>query len=284
MSKTWQFAVIGGTGMGELFSKFEGFVPRHAVVDVPTVGLRRVHYAEVITASQEFIFIDRHRAVGPDMEGDFLLPHQLDHRLYMGLLAHFGVRYVLAMSAVGGISARRPNVVGAIVRPTDFIDFTHGVYTFARQNCNDPTTFHRSSEGLLCSLGRDADEEPLILGVGTRGPRFETQAESSLYSRVGVDLLGMQTAVPEAVLAREASMHYALRCVVTNLPLMASTSGHSVAEVMVRAQPGLQAWIFRTMRRISLNGSGAWKCPCSNAPPVFDVVKDLQFNYTTPDL
>ena len=47
------------------------------------------------------------------------------------------------------------------------------------------------------------------------GPAFSTRAESALYRSFGVDVIGM-TAMPEAKLAKEAEMAYALVALVTD--------------------------------------------------------------------
>jgi len=52
--------------------------------------------------------------------------------------------------------------------------------------------------------------------AATEGPRLETSAEIKALSLLGADVVGM-TLVPEIVLARELSMHFASVNVVTNL-------------------------------------------------------------------
>jgi 5'-methylthioadenosine phosphorylase len=47
------------------------------------------------------------------------------------------------------------------------------------------------------------------------GPQFSSRAESLLYRSWGCDVIGM-TAMPEARLAREAELPYALVCMVTD--------------------------------------------------------------------
>ena len=47
------------------------------------------------------------------------------------------------------------------------------------------------------------------------GPQFSSLAESRLYRQWGCDVIGM-TAMPEAKLAREAELPYAILCMVTD--------------------------------------------------------------------
>mgnify|MGYP001328107464 FL=1 len=51
--------------------------------------------------------------------------------------------------------------------------------------------------------------------VAIEGPQFSTRAESALYRNWGADVIGM-TAMPEARLAREAELPYALLGMVTD--------------------------------------------------------------------
>jgi 5'-methylthioadenosine phosphorylase len=51
--------------------------------------------------------------------------------------------------------------------------------------------------------------------ITIEGPRFSTKAESATYRKLGFDIIGM-TACPEAQLAREAEMCYAVMAHVTD--------------------------------------------------------------------
>src|SRR3546814_6728596 len=51
--------------------------------------------------------------------------------------------------------------------------------------------------------------------VASEGPQFSTRAESLMYRQWGADVIGM-TAMPEARLAREAELPYAVLGMVTD--------------------------------------------------------------------
>ena len=72
---------------------------------------------------------------------------------------------------------------------------------------------HILASGAVGSL-RD-DLKPRDLVVCMEGPQFSTRAESELHRSWGADLIGM-TALPEAKLAREAEICYALVALVTD--------------------------------------------------------------------
>jgi 5'-methylthioadenosine phosphorylase len=68
--------------------------------------------------------------------------------------------------------------------------------------------------------------------VAIEGPQFSTRAESKLYRQWGADVVGM-TAMPEARLAREAELPYALLGMVTDYDAWREEEqGVEVAEIL----------------------------------------------------
>jgi 5'-methylthioadenosine phosphorylase len=63
------------------------------------------------------------------------------------------------------------------------------------------------------------------------GPQFSTRAESRLYRSWGADVIGM-TAMPEARLAREAELPYALMAMVTDYDCWKEGGDVDVAEIL----------------------------------------------------
>jgi 5'-methylthioadenosine phosphorylase len=77
------------------------------------------------------------------------------------------------------------------------------------------------------------------------GPQFSTRAESALYRSWGCDIIGM-TAMPEAKLAREAELPYALVGMVTDYDCWRAETAH-VEVSQVIAQLGANAGLARKM-------------------------------------
>ena len=70
--------------------------------------------------------------------------------------------------------------------------------------------------------------------VAMEGPQFSSRAESLLYRQWGADVIGM-TAMPEAKLAREAELPYALIGMVTDYDCWRESEAHvDVAEVIAQ--------------------------------------------------
>lgn len=175
---------------------------------------------------QQVLFLARH--------GDphVLLPHQVNYRANLAALQQAGATAIVAVNAVGGISDEA--VSGAIVVPTQIIDYTHGRDTTFFDKKNGPVVHVDFSwpfdeplrRRLLDALQTVA--APTVDGGcygATQGPRLETAAEIARMERDGCTIVGM-TGMPEAVLARELSLPYAMLSLVVN-----PAAGKSDAEI-----------------------------------------------------
>ena len=65
------------------------------------------------------------------------------------------------------------------------------------------------------------------------GPQFSTRAESNLYRSWGASIIGM-TAMPEARLAREAGLCYAMMAMVTDYDVWHDTEDDVTVEAVMR--------------------------------------------------
>ena len=131
-------------------------------------------------------------------------------------LKNLGVTHILAISAVGIMNEQiKP---GDMILPNQVIDMTKGIrdHTFFRKG----VVGHSMFADPFCQQFRDLVFQAAEKNVnkahkdGTyvciEGPRFSTRAESHFYRKVmNPSCIGM-TAMPEASLAREAEMSYAL--------------------------------------------------------------------------
>jgi 5'-methylthioadenosine phosphorylase len=128
---------------------------------------------------------------------------------------------VLAVSAVG--SLREEYAPGHLVAPNQLIDRTRGTRhgTFFGEGVVAHVSFAEPFCGALRSralaAARDVGATAHNGGayVTIEGPAFGTRAESELYRSWGASLVGM-TAIPEAKLAREAELCYAMLAAVTD--------------------------------------------------------------------
>jgi 5'-methylthioadenosine phosphorylase len=203
-------AVIGGSGFYEIDGLADvqrveidtPFGPPSDAIVLGTLGETRI------------AFLPRHGV------GHRLLPSELPQRANVWALASLGIEQVISVSAVG--SLREEIEPMHIVVPEQFIDRTHGrPSTFFGRGIAGHIAFDTpvcsQLSAALVSRARVADVRTHEGGtyVVMEGPAFSTRAESDLHRSWGASVIGM-TALPEAKLAREAGMCYAILACVTD--------------------------------------------------------------------
>jgi 5'-methylthioadenosine phosphorylase len=206
-----RIAVIGGSGlynMPELTDVEERHIdtPFGSPSDAVLIGT---------LAGQRVAFLPRHG------RGHVLTPSEVPYRANIYALKTLGVQYVIAVSACG--SLREDFAPGHVVIPDQLIDRTRGLR--AGSFFGDGLVAHVSVADPFCSdlgavLAGAVEEAGGVVHRGAtyitvEGPRFSTRAESALFRSWGAGIIGMTT-VPEAFLAREAEMGYAVMAHVTD--------------------------------------------------------------------
>lgn len=195
-----RIGIIGGSGVER---PDEGFT--ETVVETP--------YGSALAwigsgDASDVVFLSRH-----GVEHD-IPPHRIKYRANIIALQMLGVDRAIATFAVGGIASDIPP--GGVVALDDAIDFTSGrESTFFDGGSSGVrhTPFSRAfspalREGLVRLAPRhDLAIRPNGVYICFNGPRFETAAEIRMSRILGADVVGM-TAMPEAILAREAGIHY----------------------------------------------------------------------------
>jgi 5'-methylthioinosine phosphorylase len=207
-----KLAIIGGTGLTQLGAL------RIIKQDQLTTPYGPPS-ATLITGEinrQEVVFLARHG------NPHSIAPHNINYRANIWGLKELGVEQIIAVAAVGGITAEMAPAHIAI--PDQIIDYSYGrKHTFFDDD-NGPVTHidftYPYSQTLRSRLITAAAKAHIkISPVGTygcsQGPRLETAAEISRMERDGCDLVGM-TGMPEAALARELGIEYAAIAVIAN--------------------------------------------------------------------
>lgn len=205
--------VIGGSGLYALDGLSEV-----TIRDIPTpFGEPSDAIVSGLLHGKPVHFVPRHG------KGHRLMPSEVNSRANIWALKSLGVTHLISVSAVGSLEEGcRP---GDIVIPDSLIDRTSrqraasffgegvvGHVTFA--DCYCPELRNTLARAIAAS-----GTLVTVHGQGTyvciEGPRFSTRAESRYYRSIGATVIGM-TAMPEAVLAREAEMAYATLAFVTD--------------------------------------------------------------------
>jgi purine nucleoside phosphorylase len=173
-------------------------------------------------------------------------PHRVNYRANIWRIRALDPAAVIGVNAVGGITpAACP---GRIVLPHQLIDYTWGrEHTFFDGTTSelrhvefDPP-FATATRESLVAAGRAAGLDALERAVygATQGPRLETSAEIDRLANDGCDVVGM-TAMPEAVLARELDLPYAIVAVVVNRAAGRLAGGTGIhAEITANLAAGL---------------------------------------------
>lgn len=232
----WHIGVIGGSGLAEGI----GLEDAQEIAVASPFGEPSGLVTVGTLAGVRFTFLARHGA------GHRLPPSHVNYRANIDVLRRCGVTDVLALSAIG--SLREELAPGQFVAADQFIDHTHGR---ERSFFGPGLVGHVGLADPVCprlsALAADAAEAAGAMVhrggcyIAIDGPQFSTRAESRLYRQWGADVIGM-TAMPEARLAREAGLPYALLGMVTDYDAwrddMAGVEAHDVLAVMA-ANAGL---------------------------------------------
>jgi 5'-methylthioinosine phosphorylase len=153
-------------------------------------------------------------------EGHVFAPHEVNYRANLWALHQRGIRMVIGINTVGAIAPGfQP---GELAVPDQLIDYTSGrAATFggagaAVVHAEFAEPFSPVLRGRIAAAIADCGYPPHAGTYGvTQGPRLETAAEISRLQRDGCAMVGM-TAMPEAVLARELAVDYAVCAVAVN--------------------------------------------------------------------
>ncbi|MBO9713689.1 S-methyl-5'-thioadenosine phosphorylase [Sphingomonas sp.] len=206
----WTIGIIGGSGLYDVEGIENGaWEEVHSPWGQPSddcfVG--RVGHVRVV-------FLPRHG------RGHRVSPSELNARANIDVLKRLGVTDVLAVSSVGSLAEER--APGTFTIADQFIDRTkgrpssfYGSGMVAHVSMADPVCARLSSLAAEAARAAGATVHEGGTYLAMEGPQFSTRAESHLYRSWGCDIIGM-TAMPEAKLAREAELPYALVGMVTD--------------------------------------------------------------------
>ena len=207
-----KIGLIGGSGLSDAVRAQAADGKRHEIRT--PFGNPSDAIVETDWQGVPVFFLSRH---GP---GHLLSPTQVPYRANIFALKQLGVTHIIASGAVGSLRDEfRPRdlvIADQIIDKTTrragtFFEQAAVHAEFAEPFC---PVLRRT---LLESAGADGDYKVHNRGcyVCMEGPAFSTRAESQMHRLWGGDLIGM-TAMPEAKLAREAEIAYALVALVTD--------------------------------------------------------------------
>lgn len=198
--------IIGGTGLGDVLVQHLTGAESHDIdtpfgrpsgpILVGKMGNRRV------------AFLNRHG------RGHKLAPSDIPFAANIFALKKLGVTAVIASGAVGSLREEiRPRELVIVDQVIDKTFKRQSTFFpgFAAVHCEMAQPFCSRVRRVLVDAAKNINVKTHQEGtyVCMEGPQFSSQAESLMHRTWGGDLIGM-TAMPEAKLAREAQICYAL--------------------------------------------------------------------------
>jgi len=206
------FGVIGGTGLDNIDSLI---VDKCEAIKTP-YGETSEPFTFGLLGKQKIIFLARHG------KNHSIPPHLINYRANIWALNSLGIKNLIGINTVGSIETdfmpgdfvfpsqiidytycRKNTFFDGIKTPVNHIDFT---YPFDEKLYN-----HFINTSNVLNLKHHVN----AVYAAVQGPRLESAAEINRYENDGANIVGM-TGMPEASLAREIGLNYAIICPVAN--------------------------------------------------------------------
>lgn len=254
-----KFAVIGGSGLYQMPGLTDVV---ELNIDTP-FGRPSSPVIVGTLAGQRLAFLARHGI------GHFISPSEVNYRANIFALKSIGVERVISISACG--SLRDDYAPGDIVIPDQLFDLTRDR---RRSFFGDGLVAHVSVADPYCAdLSGMLYEAAETTGAGlhrggtmltVEGPRFSTRAESNVYRTWGMSLIGMTTS-PEAFLAREAEMCYAVMAHVTDYDVWHISEQPVTVDIVVEILNRNTQIAFQCVENLAAVIDRKRACECGNA-------------------
>lgn len=214
---------------------------------------------------QRVAFLARHG------RGHRISPSEINYRANIFALKLLGVKRIISVSACG--SLQEQYAPGHIVIPDQLYDNTRGrISTFfgdglvAHVGVAEPfcPELSRALAGALRKTEATVHEGGGFVTI--EGPRFSTRAESNVFRSWGMSIIGM-TASPEAFLAREAEICYAVMGHVTDYDVWHKSEAPVSVEMVIRTLMKNTEIAQGALGNLAVSVPTDWKreCGCGSA-------------------
>lgn len=223
-----ELAVIGGSGLYQM----EALTDIEERTITTPFGMPSDAIMVGTLYGRRVAFLPRHG------RGHLLNPSEVPYQANIFALKTLGVRYIMAVSACG--SLREDFAPGHIVVPDQLFDttkkrdssfFSGGLVAHASvANPFSPEMSQIIAQSCRAAAGTVHEGGTFIT---IEGPRFSTKAESTLYRKWGMSIIGMTTS-PEAFLAAEAEIAYGVMAHVTDYDVWHESEEPVTVEMVMR--------------------------------------------------
>lgn len=206
-----KIGIIGGSGLYDI----EGIKNiRRITVETP-FGRPSDKYIAGELDGRQVVFLPRHGV------GHRISPSEINYRANIYGMKKLGVERIISLSACGSLKEELKPL--DFVIPDQFVDRTNQAreMTFFRKGIVAHVSFAEPVCPELTKAVYEAAKKSRVRAhlrgtyINMEGPAFSTRAESELYRKWGMDIIGM-TNMAEAKLTREAELCYCTLCAVTD--------------------------------------------------------------------
>jgi 5'-methylthioadenosine phosphorylase len=259
MSDVPVLGVIGGSGLYNM----DGLTRVETLeIDTP-FGKPSAPIVSGILAGKRVAFLARHGL------GHHISPSEVNYRANIYAMKKIGVSRLVSISACG--SLREDYAPGHIVIPDQIFDFTRlrqrsffGEGLVVHVGVADPLCADLSSKVFQAveEAGGTVHQSGTFITI--EGPRFSTKAESNLFRAWGMSIIGM-TASPEAFLAREAEMCYAVMAHVTDYDVWHVSEAPVTVDMVIRTLMNNTSLAQKAIELLVKKLPGAPACECDRA-------------------
>ena len=224
-----QLAIIGGSGLYNMPSLKD---VTEINVDTP-FGAPSAPIVTGTLHGRNLAFLPRHG------RGHTLNPSEVPYAANIYALKTLGVSYIISVSACG--SLRDDLAPGHIVVPDQLFDHTKGLRRLSffdgglAAHVSPAAPFSPELSQALATAVSQTDGTLHEGGtfITIEGPRFSTKGESHTFRRWGMDIIGMTTS-PEAFLALEAEIAYAVMAHITDYDVWHESEEPVTVEAVIR--------------------------------------------------
>ena len=251
--------VIGGSG---LYSMSELNIIEKVSVDTP-FGAPSEDVVIGELNGTRMAFLPRHGV------GHFIPPSEINYRANIFAMKKLGVEQIVSISAVG--SMKENLQPGHFSIPHQFIDrTTRRISTFFTTGMvghvalADPVCLATAEVLSLAAHKVNAVVHNGGTYVCIEGPQFSTRAESNVYRRWDIDIIGMTNAT-EAKLAREASICYATLALVTDYDCWKEEEEPVTVEAVLAIMHKNVETAQKVLQKLASEFKGKQSCDCGNA-------------------
>jgi len=259
MSEKVTLAVIGGSGLYNM----QGLQNTEELnVDTP-FGMPSSPIVVGDLEGQRIAFLARHGI------GHHIMPTEVNYRANIYALKKLGAERVISISACG--SLREDYAPGNIVIPDQLFDNTKdrertffGEGLVVHVSVADPFCPDLSAQLEAATRKTGASVHTGGSFITIEGPRFSTRAESNTFRTWGMSLIGM-TASPEAFLAREAELCYAVMAHVTDYDVWHISESPVTVEMVIRTLNKNTLVAQEAVRNLARDLSEKRDCECDQA-------------------